>query len=208
MTRIPCPLCSTPGKPFFNEEWLACPRCKGLFRPPSDYPAKNDERERYEEHDNDVHDERYQAFVSPIVKQVLTRHEPSEKGLDFGSGTAPVITHLLRQQGYSMVCYDPFFANLPELLERRYDYIVCCEVIEHFHDPGAEFARLKDLLGPGGHLYCMTMLHHDGIDFQNWHYRRDPTHVFIYREETIQWMADRFNFADVSIEGRLIVFSA
>jgi len=163
-----------------------------------------EEKERYEEHNNDVHDERYQAFVSPIVDAVLQRHVPSEVGLDFGSGTAPVIAHLLRKKGYTIGCYDPFFANSPDLLEQQYDYIVCCEVIEHFHDPASEFARLRAMLRPGGQLYCMTMLHDETVDFQNWHYRRDPTHVFIYRAETIGWISRRFKFSDARIEGRLI----
>jgi SAM-dependent methyltransferase len=202
-----CPLCSSPGRPFFKDVWLECPECRGLFRPREDFPALDEEKARYEEHENDPADERYQAFVSPITACVLRHHAPGDKGLDFGSGTGPVITEVLRQNGYDIEPYDPFFCNRPELLEQQYDYIACCEVIEHFHDPASEFSRLKRLLLPGGRLYCMTALYHEGIDFQNWHYRRDDTHVFIYRRETIEWIARKYDFADVSIEERLIEFT-
>lgn len=106
-----------------------------------------------------------------------------------------------------MAGFDPFFANLPDLLDRTYDYITCCEVIEHFHRPAIEFERLRGMLRPGGRLYCMTILHHDDIDFRNWHYRRDDTHVFVYRRETIEWITRRFDFSNVEIDGRLIVFA-
>ena len=202
--RERCPLCQHIGTPFEDGAFLQCPECLGLFRPPDAWPSAHEEKARYEEHNNDVHDKRYQTFVSPIVDAVRHHHGPQDAGLDFGSGTAPVIAHVLGQEGYNVACYDPFFAPYPALLDKTYDYIVCCEVIEHFHDPAAEFARLRRLLRSGGRLYCMTMLHDDGIDFQNWHYRRDPTHVFIYRRETLRWIGARYGFSKVRIEGRLI----
>ena len=203
-----CPLCTAPGSPFFEDAWLQCRECKGLFRPPHDFPSASEEKARYEEHLNDVQDERFQAFVRPITAKVQRDFTPADKGLDFGSGIAPIVRHVLTESGYTIEAYDPFFAPHPERLDRSYDYITCCEVIEHFHHPAREFERLKAMLKPGGKLYCMTMLHHDGIDFQNWHYRRDDTHVFIYQRETVEWITERFGFADVSIEGRLIVWSA
>ncbi|MGB0651272.1 MAG: methyltransferase domain-containing protein [Rhodothermales bacterium] len=200
-----CPLCGHAGSAFQDGEYLSCPECGGLFRPRAAFLPATEEKARYEEHENDVLDDRYQAFVSPIVDAVLRYGRPTDRGLDFGSGTAPVIAHLLREHGFDIACYDPFFSNTPGLLEHTYDYIVCCEVIEHFYDPAAEFERLHDMLLPGGRLYCMTMLYHEGVDFPNWHYRRDPTHVFIYREETILWLAQRYGFSSATIDGRLIV---
>ena len=202
-----CPLCSAPGEPFFEDSWLACPGCLGLFRPASDFPAPAEEKARYEEHENDPKDARYQAFVSPITDRVLLHQVPEERGLDFGSGTGPVITEVLQHNGFDIEPYDPFFCNRPELLDRHYAYIACCEVIEHFHDPAEEFDRLNGLLEPGGRLYCMTALFDKGIDFRNWHYRRDATHVFIYRRETMDWIAAKFGFSDVVIGSRLIVFT-
>jgi SAM-dependent methyltransferase len=208
MTRLetPCLLCTSPGTPFFEDSWLQCPSCAGLFRPPHRFPSPDEERARYEEHNNDVHDERYQAFVSPIADQVQRDFSPAHEGLDFGSGIAPIVQHVLAKDGYNIAAFDPFFSDKPALLEKKYDFITCCEVIEHLHDPAREFARLKDMLHPGGKLYCMTMLHHGGIDFKNWHYRRDDTHVFIYQRSTIEWIAERFGFSRAEIKGRLIVF--
>ena len=152
-----------------------------------------------------MHDNGYQRFVSPISNRILTDHTPEERGLDFGSGTGPVISKVLQDADYKIEQYDPIFKPDASLLTSRYDYIVCCEVIEHFHDPAKEFQLLKTLLKNGGSLYCMTLLFHDGIDFANWHYQRDPTHVFIYRADTLEWVRAHYNFSTMSIEDRLIV---
>lgn len=169
-------------------------------------PDKNTEKLRYEEHNNDINDLNYQQFVSPITTAILEARTQEDKGLDFGAGTGPVISKVLKDHNYSIVQYDPFFHNFPELLNGKYDYIACCEVIEHFHYPHEEFGLLKDLLKKGALLYCMTDLYDEGIDFHNWYYKNDPTHTFIYQKNTIHWIQQEFAFSDVKIDGRLITF--
>lgn len=172
-------------------------------------PDAQTEIARYRTHNNDVEDLGYQKFVSPIVSAVI-KDFTSEKssGLDFGAGTGPVITKLLKENGFDLAPYDPFFHNRPELLEKQYDFIVCCEVMEHFHKPLEEFQRLKDLLCPGGKIYCMTHLYTSDIHFDNWYYKNDPTHVFIYRAETIQFITRSVGFSAVKNTGRLIIFQS
>ena len=106
-----------------------------------------------------------------------------------------------------MKLYDPFFWNDPALLQNRYDYIACCEVVEHFHDPCKEFGLLRSLLKPNGSLYCMTKSYTEDIDFQRWHYKNDPTHVFFYHAKAFTWIESHFKFSAVSIEDRLIHFT-
>lgn len=171
------------------------------------YPDKTDEKARYETHNNDVNDLAYQKFVSPISNYVLKHFSPTDSGLDFGSGTGPVISKVLKDNGYDIKQYDPFFANFPELLTQKYDYIVCCEVMEHFHNPDKEFFQLRAMLNPNGALICMTHLYDDTIEFKNWYYKNDPTHVFIYQKPTIAYIAKRFNFTSYKIDSRLIVLT-
>lgn len=165
-----------------------------------------EEKSRYEMHNNDVNDVRYQAFVSPIVNSILKDFKKTDKGLDFGSGTGPVITKMLRDKNYDVQEYDPFFANHPEALEKKYDYIACCEVMEHFHTPKKEFELLFNLLKPGGKLYCKTDLFSESKNFDSWGYKNDPTHVFFYHQKSILWIQKNIGFTSVKIDGRLIVF--
>jgi len=203
-----CPLCASEGDPFYKEAFLVCRTCAGIFRPREHYPDPDREKARYETHMNNIDDPGYQQFVSPITGAVLKRFTPQHLGLDFGAGTGPVITKILTDHHYRIEPYDPFFHNDPRLLEQPYDYIVCCEVIEHFHDPNREFRLLRRLLKPGGMLYCMTYIYHDGINFDRWFYKNDFTHVFIYQERTLHWIKSSMGFRALAIEnGRLASFA-
>ncbi len=204
-----CPLCESEGSDFYNNpanHYFQCKNCSGIFLDESLLPNRKQEKMRYEEHNNDVKDEGYQNFVSPITEAVLEYFTKDDKGLDFGSGTGPVIYKMLTDHQYSIVKYDPFFHPNSERLQDRYNYIVCCEVMEHFYDPKKEFELLFQLLLPGGKLFCMTDLWDESIDFHSWYYKNDLTHVFIYTKETIRWIRKNFNFSEVKFEGRLLTF--
>lgn len=200
-----CPLCRSQAELFYREVFFKCSTCKGVFR--SQRPQPTEERTRYEAHDNDVNDRNYQGFVAPITEAIKVNFTPEHRGLDFGAGTGPVISKILQDAGYDIQQYDPFFHNNDKLLEQCYHYIACCEVMEHFHDPYKEFKLLKELLLPGGHLYCMTYIYRDDIDFHSWGYKGDFTHIFFYKIETLEWIKDHFGFSELKIKDRLIDLS-
>jgi SAM-dependent methyltransferase len=202
-----CPLCGSAGVALYRDVFHQCPLCRGIFRPCALRLDAVAEKARYELHQNHVEDERYQNFVAPLVDAVKRRFSPHHHGLDFGCGPGPVLFWLLQRQGYRIQKYDPFFCPDPAPLAERYDYIVCCEVIEHFYDPAAEFRRLRDLLKPGGRLICKTHLYLPEYEFARWYYKNDETHVFIYCPETIHFLREAIGFAEVTITDRLIEFT-
>ena len=201
-----CPLCGSLSSNFFKEKFYSCSNCSGIFRPKHSLLDHVSERKRYETHNNDVNDIRYQNFVSPITTSILNEFSAEQVGLDFGAGTGPVISKILADNGYNIKQYDPFFHNFPELLKNQYDYIACCEVIEHFYDPLKEFKLLKSLLKTKGVLFCMTAIYDSSIDFAKWFYKDDPTHVFIYQKETLEWIQINVGFSKIIIENKLIKF--
>ncbi|HQX04654.1 MAG TPA: class I SAM-dependent methyltransferase [Flavobacterium sp.] len=204
-----CPLCNHPSNHFYSQksrEFYFCTKCFSVFLDDKNYISETEERKHYEMHNNDVNDIRYQSFVSPIVDSILNDFKKTDKGLDFGSGTGPVITKMLRDNDYDIQEYDPFFADNSETLKQKYDYIACCEVIEHFHHPKKEFELLFNLLKPGGKLYCKTDLFSESKNFDSWGYKNDPTHVFFYHPKTMTWIQENIGFSNVKIDGRLIVF--
>ena len=209
-SRLLCPLCGSEAKYFARfrqSEYHRCSCCAGIFIDPQHLPDAASERGRYEEHNNDVNDPRYRKFVKPITKAIQRDFSATAAGLDFGAGTGPVISQVLSEQQYQIAQYDPYFHPQPQLLQQRYDYIVCCEVIEHFYQPRRDFVLLRQLLQPKGKLYCMTVLYRDEIDFENWFYVNDRTHVFFYSEQTLAWIVEHLGFDSVQISGRLITFS-
>ncbi|MGM0551670.1 MAG: class I SAM-dependent methyltransferase [Bacteroidota bacterium] len=206
-----CPLCEgrlNTFTVFKGETFLQCESCFSVVRDPQHWLDPEEENKRYGLHENDVYDKHYRNFVAPIVEAVYAYHEPQEEGLDYGAGPGPVVATMLTEKGYSLHTYDPFFHPKPELLTQTYNYIVCCEVMEHFHTPALEFTRLRELLAPGGSLLCMTSLFHEGLDFNGWGYKNDDTHVFFYHARAIEWIRANFGFKRVTINERFLHFVA
>jgi len=190
-----------------DDACFVCHGCYALVKNDVLYRDREAEKSHYLEHNNDVHDPGYQKFTLPILDYVLTHFKPHHEGLDFGSGTGPVISRMLHDKGYHIQQYDPYFANNKTVLQAQYDYIVACEVVEHFYNPHKEFKMLRNMLRPDGHLICMSLLYQPDIDFKNWYYRKDPTHVFIYQEKTIEYIARNYGFKSFEItHGRRIVW--
>jgi len=205
-----CPLCHHDSVQFYdgnNKLYYQCNHCESVFLDDAYRTDQQVEKARYLNHNNDVNDIGYQRFVSPITSAVLHQYNPTHQGLDFGAGPGPVITKILRDHQFNIVLYDPLFHYQPKLLDESYDFIVCCEVMEHFYQPDKEFKLLKKLLKPGGRLYCMTEIYDDNTDFHHWYYKNDATHVFFYHPQSLLYIKEKFGFSDVSIEGRLIVYS-
>jgi len=200
-----CPLCQSQGKPFYNHDFQKCTWCESIFRCPELFISVEKEKARYEEHNNDILDIKYQKFVSPIVENILKNHSNIESGLDFWAWTWPVISYLLEQKWYSTKLYDPFFHNNLESLEQKYDFIIACEVVEHFHNPKKEFELLYNLLKPGGKLYIMTNIFTPEINFWNWYYKNDKTHVFFYSHKAFDYIKNKWSWKNYSIEWKCIV---
>jgi len=204
-----CPLCETPSEFFYEDtqRYYKCPKCYALFVADEQLPDEKSEKERYELHDDDTEDAGYRKFVSPITKNIQKDFTQKERGLDFGAGTSQIITKVLQEAGYDIASYDPYFHNYPELLEKKYDYIASCEVIEHFYHPKKEFHLLRSMLEEGGKLYLMTHIYDEKIDFASWYYKNDPTHVFLYTKETFKYIQETYSFKELCISKRMIIFT-
>ncbi len=174
---------------------------------PLNYLSSEEEEARYRIHNNDIDDPSYQKFVAPIVKAVKDNYNINNLGLDYGAGPGPVATSLLEKEGYVLSLYDPYFHRYPQNLLKNYDYIICSEVIEHFHKPYEEFNRLNNILNKKGSIFCLTSLYDEYLDFRGWNYKNDETHVFFYHKRALEWIRDEFNFSDLEIEGNLIKLS-
>lgn len=188
-----CPVCRVPGSKLFlsaeGRDYWRCETCAASFLDRGQLPSPDAEYAHYLHHENHPDDSGYRRFLSKLADPLLEKLTPGSSGLDYGCGPGPALATMLREAGHEMALYDPFFHPDPEPLSQIYDFVTCTETAEHFHRPGQEFARLMSLVRPCGWLAIMTCFQTADARFQDWHYRKDPTHVVFYREETLRHLA-------------------
>lgn len=191
-----CPLCqATMVSDFCQDQhrrYFECSRCRLIFADPASRPSAEEEKARYDRHQNHPGDLGYRQFLGRLVEPLVAHLGPGAwEGLDFGCGPGPTLSVMLEERGYAMSLYDPFYAPDPAVLSRSYDFVTCTEAMEHFHTPGREWPLLVRLVKPGGWLAIMTRLATDVRAFGQWDYANDFTHVSFFRRETFNYLSDR-----------------
>lgn len=196
-----CPLCSAAQvRCFFTKkiphygmrEFWQCPNCSLVFVPSAFHLSIEEEKKRYDSHQNSPDQKGYVDFLNRLLLPLETKLKPTDRGLDYGSGPGPTTSVLLGQKGYEVENYDPLYCLREEL--DPYDFITCSEVIEHFRNPAEDFKKIDRLLKPGGFLGVMTQFLPPSEKFSLWWYHGDPTHIAFYEEATFQWLAKRYDW--------------
>lgn len=193
-----CPVCDfdTPEEWHLTKKppglYHHCPRCDFIWKNQAERLSFAEERVRYDDHQNGS--EGHRDFLKPLIEALLQIESPMARGLDWGSGPVPILQQLLEEQGRTIENYDLHYQNEKPALE-SFDFIACCEVIEHFQDPTKDFAEMILRLRPGGRLYVMTSLNPgmDSTQFADWSYRRDPTHVGFHSQKSFQLLCEKFD---------------
>ena len=111
-----CPLCNHCGEVFYQDLFFCCKECSGIFKAKKFLPTPEEEKMRYEQHNNDVTDARYKNFVSPIISAVKNDFSNDSLGLEFGAGTGPVVSKILGNDGYTIKQFDPLSTMTPAYL--------------------------------------------------------------------------------------------
>lgn len=195
-TSISCPLCHhTQIDAFYcdkRRDYLSCRDCNLVFVPEHQHLSAAEEKAIYDLHQNHTDDEGYRRFLSRLSTPLTERLAQGATGLDFGCGPASALSVMLQEQGFRMHEYDPLYANQPELLQNRYDFVTCTEVVEHFRNPHTDIHRLFSLLKNGGFLGIMTKRVIDANAFARWHYKNDLTHISFFSISTFKWLAHKY----------------
>jgi hypothetical protein len=202
-----CPLCSTEAADIFYQDktrdYFRCSACDLIFVAPEQHLSPEEEKSRYNLHQNSPDDKQYRTFLNRLSLPLQERIPAGSCGLDFGSGPGPTLSVMFEEAGYPMEIYDTFYAKDPAVLEKQYDFITATEVFEHLHNPEKELDRVWGCLKSGGWLGVMTKLARSREDFSKWHYKNDPTHVRFFSNQTFEWLADKWKaeliFADKDV---------
>lgn len=208
--KIDCPLCYLKSAVLYQKvdgkKYFICSNCDLVFLSDKDRLSKEEEKKRYDLHENDPDDKNYRKFLSKIFIPMQNIIAAPAKGLDYGSGPGPLLAQMFEEKGYSMKTYDPYYNEQEAVLEENYDFITCTEVVEHFYNPGQEFRKLINLLNEKGILGIMTETREKINNFETWHYRRDPTHVCFYSDKTFDWLSEKFNLQRIKNSTRVNIF--
>lgn len=167
-----------------------CFRCALIFMDSEHLPDRQTERGVYEKHQNHLGHAGYVNFLRRILDPALVHLHPGMRGLDYGCGPGPTLSQLLEFHGISCENYDPLF--FPSCPAGPFDFIFATECFEHFHRPMEQLQHLSFLLKPGGWLFVMTQLWDESINFTDWHYKCDPTHVSFYHRQTIIYLCREY----------------
>jgi SAM-dependent methyltransferase len=210
LNSIICPLCSSKETKEFsranNKLYHKCSTCNLIFIDASYLPSLEEERLRYETHNNDPNDERYITHLKKLTDPLLTHLKKGMIGLDYGCGAGRAVSLILEKEGLSVKNFDPFFYDEKSLLNEKYDFITCTETAEHFHNPAKEFEGFINMLMPGGILAIMTNFYSDDINFDKWWYPRDPTHVVFYSRHTFEWICTNYDLFEMLFDNDVIFF--
>ncbi len=190
-----------------NREFYECAQCDLLFVNSSNFLTPDEEKKRYDYHENDPQNADYRTFLSKLKNALLPKLSVGMKGLDFGSGISDAMARLFAEEGYAMDLYDPFFG--PDLLKpnKTYDFITCCEVAEHFKEPKKEIELINSLLNKTSWLGVMTTLRDDYRGDSSWWYLRDPTHVCFYTRRTFRWIGEHWGLKVEFNSGNIVLLA-
>ena len=196
-----CPLCKKVQSSAYasdrNRDYLQCNHCQLVYVPANFYLSPIEEKRQYDFHTNNPGDQRYRKFLSRLFIPLLARLKPGNKGLDFGCGPGPTLSVMFEEEGFNMSIYDLYYADNNSVFENDYDFITATEVIEHLKNPAQEIELLLSRIKTAGYLGLMTKLIiqpviKSQLQFKNWHYKNDLTHICFYSQETFLWIAEKY----------------
>lgn len=189
-----CPLCSC-GEVQFHQalvrrDCFVCTQCSLIFVAGQYHISIDDERRRYDLHDNTVDNGGYVRFLSQVVHEVGRHHPAGAAVLDYGCGKNAVLTKLFNNAGYRCDPYDPLY-NYPLCPDRQgtYDVIVLCEVVEHCRDLAPVLSDIKRYLHHHGMVLIRTRTYPHGGDLSGWWYGQDITHINFFSKRTLEYVA-------------------
>lgn len=212
-----CLLCDSDSTaPFFKKwdphwglrEYFLCSNCHFIFLSPEFHLSLPEEKRQYDCHENNPKQDGYVQFLKKLIDHLEPKFKTGSVGLDFGCGPGPAIDIILRKKSFDVNNYDPIYFPDKNLLNQKYDFITCTEVVEHFYKPRQEFKLLHSLLKKGrSFLGIMTEIWSSETDFSNWWYHREPTHVCFYQPGTFEWIGSWLGLSVEFPGTNVVIFS-
>jgi len=171
-------------------EYLECSFCHLIFVPRGQLISSDEEKTRYDSHENSAEDPRYRDYLTGIFNGINPHLVPGSSGLDFGCGASTLLAQIFEQNYFKMSSYDLYYLPDEEIWKKKYDFLVLSEVIEHFREPKQTMEKLSGLLKPQGQIFIKTKFFEQGREkFGTWFYKNDPTHIQFFNHLSLNYLA-------------------
>jgi SAM-dependent methyltransferase len=138
--------------------------------------------------------------ISRFIKTAASQIPESSLIFDAGAGSSPYLRYLHRHR-YQSSDIQPgnnvtFVADLHHLpiSDRRYDAVICTQVLEHVQYPQKVLDELFRVLRPGGAIFLTAP--------QGWGLHQEPHHYFNFTSYGLQLLFRDAGFRDISINER------
>jgi hypothetical protein len=194
---LSCKICGAKTREIRHNKlktsYSQCKLCEFISKDENAIISSQEELKIYNYHNNSIENEKYVAYFKDFLDNAVLPHFNGARfGLDFGSGPSPVLAMILeRDYGFDMDIHDLFYSPEKPYKDKQYNLITCTEVIEHLKNPLAYFRLFKELLHDGGILAIMTLFHpNNDIDFMDWFYVRDRSHISFYTPRTLEMIGE------------------
>lgn len=205
-----CVLCKKDTDSFMDDKthikYYHCIYCEFICKTPQIYKTIEEQKERYNLHDNTEEDEGYKAYFQRFLDFTLPHVGKPKKALDFGCGTTSLLSKILEDKGIQCDYYDPIYYPTPINDNKKYDLIISTEVFEHLHQPRKVFESLMGRLEKGCYLAIQTQFHaNDKEVFKKWYYHQDPTHIVFYTKKSFEVLAKIYDCEVIASNEKNIV---
>jgi hypothetical protein len=167
--------------------------------------SKEAEDKRYQTHQNSNQDQGYIDFLNKLAIPLKDFVKNEDSHLDYGCGPYSQLSKILEPVVASSEVFDPLFFPSKEIVKEQYDVVTCTEVAEHFKYAAVDWEQLLSTVKPLGILGIMTQFYKDEINYKEWWYKNDPTHVVFYRQETLDYLTKKYQLKVLYNDHRSVI---
>jgi len=173
-----------------NIKTYKCSKCQYIFKDPKSFWNLDEQKDRYDLHQNNPDDLGYQKYFQTFIDFVEPKRDKIRNVLDFGSGESTLLADMLSKMSFETISFDPIYHPSTKYQKQKYDLITSVEVFEHLHDPYEVFTHLISLLDSDGVLAIRTEFAPRTMEeYFKWYYRLDPTHIGFFSSKSIEYLA-------------------